>query len=216
MRLSERLPLSFDPADQDQARDYLATMRDAWRDVSTALTRNAWIIVLLMAIFELANHRMVSTITLGPFVLSDVKYIRLFIPVVVAYLFYEQVLLVARWIETEAVHRFLIQQLSPQIEKHDLDALLTPRLPALSNLMHSFSPISATSSKNVRALAQYGLALLVLGSIPVFDAFALIELSKEFGLTSIIYWVSVAVTAVLTLLSLLVFGLWLSEERLVW
>jgi hypothetical protein len=191
-------------------------MRDAWRDVSTAFTRNSWIIVLLMATFELANHRLVSTITLGPFALSDVKYVRLFIPVIVSYLLYEQVLLIARWIETEAVHRFLIQRLSPRIEEYDFDALLTPRLPALSNLVHSYSSISATRSKNVRALAQYGLALLVLASIPIFDAFALFELSKEFGITSIVYWANVAVTAALALLSLLVLGLWLSEERLVW
>lgn len=216
MRLIDRLPKSFDPADHDQARDYLATMRDAWRDVSTALTRNAWIIVLLMAAFELANHHMVSTITLGPFALSDVKYVRLFIPVVVSYLFYEQVLLVERWIETETVHRFLVHQLSPQIEENDFDTLLTPRLPALSNLIHSYSPISATWSKNVRALAQYGLALLILISIPVFNAFALIELSSEFGMASIIYWVNVVVTTALVLLTLLVLGLWLSEERLVW
>src|ERR1700745_2044858 len=116
MRLRERLPQSFDPADQDQAKAYLATMRDAWRDVSTAFTRNAWIIVLLIAAFELANHRMISTITLGPFALSNVKYVRLFMPVVISYLLYEQVLLLARWIETEAVHRFLMHQLSPRIE----------------------------------------------------------------------------------------------------
>jgi hypothetical protein len=216
MRLTERLQQSFDPADQDQARDYLATMRDAWRDITTAFTRNAWIIVLLIAAFELANHRTVSTITLGPFALNNVKYVRLFIPAVVSYLLYEQVLLLARWIETETVHRFLVHHLSPRIEEHDFDALLTPRLPALSNLIHSYSPNSATRSKNVRALAQYALALLVLASIPTFDAFALVELGGEFGVTSIIYWATVAVTAALILLSLLVLGLWLSEERLVW
>lgn len=216
MRLTERQFRCFDPADLDQAREYLATARDAWRDISTALTRDAWIIVLLMAAFELAAHRAVSSVTLGPFALGNLKLIRVFIPAIVSYLFYELILLVIRWLETESVHRYLMHLLSPQVEEYDFDALLAPRLPALSNLVHSYSDTSATPSKSIRAIAQYILAVAVLLSVPAFDAFAFKELSSEFGIASALFWLNVAAATALVALALSVLLLWLVEERLVW
>jgi hypothetical protein len=215
MRLTERLPRTFNSDNKEQAQEYLTGLRDAWRDISTALTRNAWIIVLLIAAFELAIHGAVSTVTVGPFALANLKYVTLFIPSVISYLFYEQTLLVARWIETEEVHRYLTHMLSPAIEEYDFDALLSPRLPALSNLVHSYSSISATASKHLKATAQYVLGALVLIAIPVFDGFALKELSDEFGLGNVMFWINLTVTAILVLLTLIVSVLWLAEERLV-
>jgi hypothetical protein len=216
MRLIERLEQSFDTARPDEAQAYLATLRDEWREISSALTRNAWIIALLIAAFELAAHRGVSAVTFGPFAISNLNYVRLFIPAVVSYLLYEEILLVARWIETEATHTYLIGMVWPEIEQYDFDALLSPRLPALSNLVHSYSPASATLSRSIRAIAQYVLALLVLFSILAFDAFAFAELRSQLGPTNPIFWVNVAVTAALVMLSLVVLALWLVEERLVW
>src|SRR6266852_6327043 len=146
MRLIDRLPLCFDAVSSDQKQDYLGTLREAWRDISGALTPNAWIIVLLIAAYELMAHGAVKAVTIGPFGLENLRYLRLFVPVILSYLFYEQVLLVIRWIETEAVHRYLTQQLTPSIERFDLETLLAPRLPALSNLVHGFSDSSATLS----------------------------------------------------------------------
>lgn len=215
MHLSERLQECFDSADHAQTKEYLSTVRDAWRDVSTALTRNAWIIVLLVVAFELADHRAVTTVTIGPFALQNIKYVRLFIPAIVSYLLYEQVLLAARWIETEEVHRYLTRILSPKVEKYDFDAFLAPRLPALSNLVHSYSSTSATPSKSVRAAAQYALSMIMLAAVPVFDGIALNQLSAEFKIGDILFWVNVAVTTGLIGLSITVAVLWLSEERLV-
>lgn len=216
MKLTERLSLTFNPSnDKEQTLEYLSTLRDGWRDVSGALTRNAWIIVLLISAFELAAHGAVSGATIGPFALTNIKYVRLFVPAVISYLFYEQVLLVTRWIETETVHRYLTEIVSPDIENYDFDALITPRLPALSNLVHSFSETSATPSKHLRAWAQYGLGILILITVPAFNAFALHELSIEFGLRSVLFWINVALAAALTLLTLTVFVMWVFEERLV-
>lgn len=215
MRLTERLPRTFNSDNKEQAQEYLKTLREAWRDITTALTRNAWIIVLLIAAFEFAIHGAVSKVTVGPFALDNLKYIRIFIPSVVSYLFYEQALLTARWIETEETHRYLTYLLSPTIEEYDFDTLLSPRLPALSNLVHSYSNVSATASKHLRAAAQWILGVLVLIVIPVFDAFALKELSAEFGLGNALFWINVAVSAALVLLTLTVSILWLLEERLV-
>ena len=131
MDLTDRLRQCFDATSRDEAEDYLSIIRDAWRDISAAITRNAWIIIVLIVGFELASHRAVSKVSFGPFALENTKYVLLFIPPVVSYLFYEQVLLVTRWIETEVVHRYLMAKVSPQIEEYDFDYFVSPRLPGL-------------------------------------------------------------------------------------
>jgi hypothetical protein len=78
MRLLQRLPQSFDPARPEQAQAYLNTLRESWRDISAGITRNVWIILLLLAGFELAGYRAISTVTLGPLVLENLKYVRVF------------------------------------------------------------------------------------------------------------------------------------------
>jgi hypothetical protein len=216
MRLLQRLPESFDSARAEQAQAYLATLREAWRETSTALTRNSWIIVVLLTAYELAGRGAISKVTIGPLTLANLKYISVFVPTVVSYVFYEQILLVVRWIESETTYRYLMRTLSPKIEELDFDALLAPQLPALSNLVHSYSPTSQTASKNVRSLAQYALALLLFLSVPLFDAFALTELSRHFGAASVVFWINAALTAALVILATAVLGLWLVEERLVW
>jgi hypothetical protein len=216
MSLFQRLPQSFDPDHTEQAQAYLGTLRDTWREISTTLTRNSWIIVVLLTVYELAGRRAISTITIGPLVLANLEYVRIFVPTIVSYLFYEQTLLVERWIESEATHQYLMHMLAPKIEEFDLDTLLVPQLPALSNLVHSYSDTSQTTSKSVRAIAQYALALILFVSVPVFDAIALTELSRYFGAVSVVFWINVALTAALVVLATVVLILWLIEERLVW
>jgi hypothetical protein len=203
MRLTDRLYRCFENTDSDEAQDYLNALRSAWQDVSSGLARNAWIILLLMAAYELAARNAVSSVIVGPFTLAKLEYVRLFVPAIVSYLLYEQVLLVTRWIEMEAVHRYLMHFLAPTIENYDLDAFLVPRLPALSNLVHSYSSHSATPSKNIRAALQYALGALVLVAILYFDASALKELYGEFGAKSYLYWINVAITGGLVIVVVL-------------
>lgn len=216
MRLTERLARCFDGANEDQVHEYLSILRDAWRDISTGLARNAWITALLVTVFELSAHGVLSTITLGPFALKNINYIRIFIPSAVGYLFYEQVLMTVRWIETEEVHRYLMNLLYRKIELYDFDAFLAPRLPSLTNLVHSYSENSAAPSKHLRAAAQYGLALIFLLVIPIFEVFALKELSGEFTTGGILFWINAVISGALVILALAVFVCWLVEERLVW
>jgi hypothetical protein len=214
MRLLQRL-LHFDSIDSAQLQTYLDSLRQSWSDTSSAITRNSWIIVLLIASFELVSDHLVSSATLGPLVLANLKYLRIFIPTVVSYLYYEQVLLAVRWIESEAACRYIVHILSPEIEEYDLDSLLAPRLPSLSNMTHGYSPSSRTWSKSLRGVAQYILSALLLVSVPVFDAVALNELSSEFGSSSVLYWINVVITGGLITLTLAVAVLWLFEERLI-
>jgi hypothetical protein len=214
MRLIDRMPSCFNGVGRSQEQDYLNNLRGAWRDISTALTRNAWIMVLLLAAYELAAHGAVANVTVGPFALSNLKFLRLFVPVVVSYLFYEQIILAIRWIETEAVHRYLTRALTPNIEEFDFDTLLAPRLPALSNLVHSFSPSSATLSKHLRAAGQYVLGAVFFCVIPTFDGFAFKSMYDDYNATAALYWINVVVTSGLLALSVSVFILWLLEERL--
>ncbi len=216
MRLLERLPESFDSANAEQAQTYLSTLRDVWRDVSAAVSRNSWIIVALLTVYELAGRGTISTITIGPVAIAHLKYLRVFVPTIVSYLLYEQILLVERWMESEATHRYLMRMLSPKIQEEGFDILLVPRLPALSNLVQSRSAVAETRSRNIRGMAQYALALFMLLLVPLFDAVALIELARDIGLESVVYWINVVLTAALVVLAMVVLVLWLIEERLVW
>lgn len=216
MRLLQRLPESFDSASDEQVQAYVTTLRDAWRDVSAALSRNSWIILVLLAVYELASHGSISTITVGPIAIAHLKYLRVFIPTIVSYILYEQILLVERWMESEATHRYLMKKLSSRIQEGGLDVLLVPRLPALSNLVQSHSVSAETLSRNIRGFAQYVLALMMLALVPVFDAVALIELAREIGLGSVVYLINATITAALVILAMIVLVLWLIEERLVW
>ena len=216
MRLLQRLPESFDSASADQVQAYLGTLRDVWRDISAAISRNSWIILGLLTVYELASRGTISTITIGPIAVAHLRYLRVFIPTIVSYLLYEQILLVERWMESEATHRYLMRMLSPKIQEDGFDILLVPRLPALSNLTHYRSEPAETRSRNIRGVAQYVLVLFMLVLVPVFDTAALIQLAGDLGLGSVIYWINVMLTTGLVLLAMVVLVLWLIEERLVW
>jgi|SRR5215471_3202162 len=216
MRLLQRLPDSFDSATAEQAQAYLDALREVWRDVSAAISRNSWIVVLLLVVYQLAGRGTISTITVFGVAVAHLKDLRVFVPTIASYILYEQILLVERWMESAATHRFLVRKLSPKIQEEGFDVLLIPRLPALSNLAQSRSKLAETRSRNIRGIAQYFLALSLLALVPLFDAFALIQLSRDFGLQSPLYWINVVLTAALVILAMVVLVLWLIEERLVW
>jgi hypothetical protein len=216
MRFFERLTRGFDLSRPEQAQAYVDSLRTSWNDVSRTLTRNSWIIVLLFAAYDLASRKAVSTVTVGPIAIVHFKYLTVFVPTIVSYLFYEQVLLAERWMESEATHRYLMHLLTPEIEKCDFDALLTPGLPGVANLMHTYSQTSITPSKVIRGISQYVLSLLLALAVPVFDIIALYQLGGAFGARSIVFWLNVGLTAILVILAVAIFVFWLIEERLVW
>lgn len=216
MRLTQRLPASFDSASPEQVQEYLDTLRGVWRDISAAISRNSWIILGLLTVYELASRGTISTITIGPIALAHLRDLRVFIPTIVSYLLYEQILLVERWMESEATHQYLMRLLLPKVQKDGFDVLLVPRLPALSNLTHNRSKPAETPSRRIGGMAQYVLALIMLALVPVFDAAALAQLARDLGLESVVYWINVMLTAALVVLAMAVLVLWLIEERLVW
>jgi hypothetical protein len=215
VRLLQRLPGAFDSATAEQVQAYIGALREVWRDVSAAISRNSWFVVLLIAAYELAGRGIISKLNAGPVVIEHLKYLRVFVPTIVSYILYEQILLIQRWVESEAVHRYLMRQLVPKVEEEGFDSLLAPRLPALSNLVQSHSSLAETRSRNIRGLAQYGLALFMLSLVPLFDFVALTELWSQIG-RSAVYWINVALTAGLVTLAMVVLVLWLIEERLIW
>ncbi len=57
--------------------------------VSAAVSRNSWIIVVLLTAYELAGQGTISTITIGPVAIAHLKFLRVFVPTIVSYVLYE-------------------------------------------------------------------------------------------------------------------------------
>lgn len=124
--------LQSKPTD-NEISDYLKTLRDNMKILEDKFSRNMIIIFALMTIFYFLTNSQVTKINVGPIEVKDVSNVYIFIPLIMAYKYYEinSIMLIRRF--TRIIHLEFLKKTSPSLLENKLEYFLLPVSIFLSN-----------------------------------------------------------------------------------
>lgn len=196
-----------------EAKEYADKVYAAWKDVSSSLSRNAALVFILIAVFELLAYQKESiALTVGIFTFTNVPVVQIVLPVIVALVVYDGYRLTARWVDLQYAYQDLVEKYAPKLSENELDILIRPSLPAFWGIGISSSYKSGQFAEKFINVTNGIVALAAAFALPLgFAAQAYYQLFGKFGYQNILLWLSVAITTMLTAFSLIYIATWAVE-----
>ena len=161
LRLSRRMMADMvtetfsDPSEESYRSDYIVELRDNWRHITAAHTRDVVLILFLGAVFELMARSAITRVSIGPFEVGDIPVVFKILLLFVGYLLYDVAILDTWHALMESAHGHLMRLAHPKVRSADFDWLLVPRVHPFANTL-----IPANSR-----LAKFANALLVVAFV---------------------------------------------------
>jgi hypothetical protein len=125
--LRDRVEAGFGDRDSAQfAEKYLDLVIATWREISTQLRRTSLLIVVLAVATELLLSADVKEVTFGPLKVSDVSFLTVILPAVVAYLLHDCVTLIDASNRFDALRGEIARKLYRPLWENDLEFFITP------------------------------------------------------------------------------------------
>ncbi len=182
-----------------EAKDYADKVYAAWKDVSASLSRNAVLIFVLIAVFELLAYQKESTVfTVGSFTFTNTPIILVALPAIVAIIMLDGWRLTTRWVDLQYAFQELVKRCAPKLSENDLDILIRPALPAYWSIGIAGSERSGQpSEKFIRSVSGILAVTMTIVTPLAFEAQAYYRLFGKFGYQNILLWFSVSITTIL-------------------
>ena len=199
--------------DQDWI-EYLRDLRGRMKDISESSRRTVLLMLLVAATFELLDRAAVTNVQAGPFQIKDLSLIQRVLPVIFAYLIYEETVLGVRYLYSMSIASEIARTFQPALKSSTLDGPLNPQGSPL------FGPMlwHRSASRSYRLLALFTIVLR-LGSLTaplIIEAYAFYRLFRLFGAGDIIVWISVIFSFGFTLFAALVILTGLQDGLIRW
>ena len=192
---------AFDGAERDDVRSYLDAVRVRMGEQAAALRRMSVYIVLVGVFFELATHRGVERLSLGPAEIVLSNGVVCALPVLLAYFTFEGIVLTVGYSTLVVLHRAVFKRWNATAESRDLDRLLEPQLPLFwsGGIGDRNQPRAGTSFEIVvREVLTVGAVVgCVLYQVRVFTILFL-----HFSVRSPLVWTSLAIVVALLALAI--------------
>jgi hypothetical protein len=207
--IEQRARDAFDDDDAEKAQKYLDTVMASWKDVSAAIGRVALFTLLLVAAFEfLVIPAAVKSLSIGPLSFSNTSLVQVFIPVLIAYLFYYQLSLSNNWTDHQELHEAILKRFQPKLARSHLTLTVQPRIPGPWT---SLGPSDVddipflTKSEKFDFFTSFFTTIIVYLILPLaFEAQAYYELVRKYGTHDVLVIVS-------AILSGLFIALWITR-----
>jgi hypothetical protein len=184
-----------------EARAYSDKVYAAWKDVSSSLSRNAVLIFLLIAAFELiVSQKESSAFVISSFAFTNVPLIQIVLPIIVVILVYDGWRLTKRYLDLQQAYLYLFEEYAINLRQNELDVLIRPIMPAFWSIGISSSEVTGQTSDKFISNVGVVLALVAAWVFPIaFETQAYYRLFDKFGYHDIILWSSMFITALLTI-----------------
>lgn len=190
--LEERVRRAFAAeAAGSYADNYLETIRQNWRESSQRMRGPVILLLFCIAAFELLNEAKVSEISLGPAKLTDATPILQALPAVASYVIYEVVYLAELTRRYAKLHRAVVAEAYPALERENLELPLGPPASTLWGPSPWFAAERSTSGV-IRwwfAMSVGALAILLSAGFG-FQIYAFMSLFD--GPNTLLVWASFA------------------------
>jgi hypothetical protein len=181
-----------DPA---AAGEFLDDLRDVWKDVPFAIGRSITRALVLIAIFELLVRGGIDKASVSGLEITDLSLLRLAIPALVAYHFYDIIAMSLIHLDFEAVHKKVLEIAQPGLAKTGLGYFHQPRQPSVVGASF-FNGGPGRLSSFITKTGDV-LFLGLLGLLIAFQYYAYTKQLEEFPHTFMI-WVALAISVFFT------------------
>jgi hypothetical protein len=183
-RLAERITNAFprdDPKSEEFASWTLNVVLSEWRDVAMAMRRSVLLMFLLIVAFQLLITANVAELTLGPFKVKDLTIAQALVPAVVAYAFYEFIVLTGVAYRLRGAREHLIRVLHPHIYDEDLEHIFSPGALSFTQHVHTKEIRSRQVGLAARlwSIASTGIAIAAIFGVLVFLVYAYLMLYQR-------------------------------------
>jgi hypothetical protein len=193
-RVRTAFPKDHEKADQKEnsaAIAYLGELRVRMKDLSDSSRRTVILLLLVAAAFQLLDQAAVVSVQAGPFQIRDLSVIQKVLPVIFAYLIYDETVSGIRYLYSLRVASEISRAFQPSVKSSSLDGLLNPQGSPL------FGPMlwHRSKSREYRLLAKL-TQVLRLGSLLlplVIEAYAFYRIFEAFGFRDVVVWISALV-----------------------
>jgi hypothetical protein len=193
--IENRAADSFDTHEGDAALKYIESLLMSWRDISKALGRGVWLMLILMALFELIAYSKGVKVSLSGISIADTTVIQKLLPVVIAYTVLDLYRLTVRWLECDYVYYEITGRFMSKIANNDLELMIRPALPALWSIGTINSSRNELRSERFIRISTSGLLRPIVLILPLaFEAQAYYQLIGKYGFHDILVWTGLALS----------------------
>jgi hypothetical protein len=209
-RLSQRVQDAFTDdgkvtdLNRTDAIDYLKDLRPIWHDVSVSLNRTVMLIFALAATFELFRYEKAVKLSIVGIEFQNLTTIELALPVLIAYLYLEVVILVKKFMDIQTLHSEVLKIAYPRVFDNDLDAYLNPQSRALLNSTPDSTPSISYPSDTAIDVVTGCISIGSMFLPAVFDVYAFWVLFHDRSYATPWLWASLGLTVALTAAGLLI------------
>jgi hypothetical protein len=183
----QRVVDSFDDPNHDDISGYLDWLRAAIGDSVTDLRRTLLIMLLLIAAFEIVMESPNAHVSLGSFEIVKGSIVLIFIPMIVACLFFQMMVATTRLITLRTVFKHAFRKWSDKGGENDLDFFIYPAMPVYWNIMGaSESFTNMPFSRNIESAGSVPFLLIIMFGTVAFEVQAFYLL---YHVTNIFLWV---------------------------
>jgi hypothetical protein len=161
------------------AEAFLQEVRQNWRDLPVAIGKAIARCIAFIALFELLLRGAVEKASISGLEITDLSLLRMAVPVIVAYHFYDIVVMSYVHLDFAAVHDALIRRRHGPIASTRLDYFLRPTQPSIVGAVF-FEPGSRPIGRLVGRIGN-AFFLAALGGLVVFQYYAYTEQFDQFG-----------------------------------
>lgn len=168
------------PANLD---NYLVTIRDNLKVMEDKFNKNFVMVLAFIAVFYLFSKSAVSEASVGPFKVKDVSIVYMFIPLLIAYKYYEINSIIIMRRLTRIIHLEMIKMINKPLIDTELEYFLLPTSIFLSNEI-SFNKEKSFVIKMLLPLLELSVQL----GFTLFEIYAIYNIYSTFGISSL-FWV---------------------------
>jgi hypothetical protein len=193
--LDQRAQDAFGDNDASYAEEFVKSARESLKEVSDSLTRTTLLVLTLCAAFELLA-RAPGKITFFGIELTEPGVIEKLLPIVIAYLFYEQRILSVKWADLVTISQSLMRRFHPRVRENGLDTLLHPRLLALWDVGKLTEERYRPSEEfDYQVSSAFSLGVLILPLL--FQIYAFARLFLRYDNRDVLVWVSLFLSSLI-------------------
>jgi hypothetical protein len=166
------------------AAGYTEALRANLRDLAASYQRTLLLGVVLMAAFELMVRAAISKASIGPFEISDLSLIRVALPALVAFLYFQLLATESARVLLEDVHAAVLRAASAEVADSYLVGLTTPPAPAAQGaLLFPLDKVPAMRRRRFVRAFDTAATLAVFVLFVAFEIYAYALQGARFGIS---------------------------------
>jgi hypothetical protein len=172
------------PENKPFVAGYAEALRVNLRDLAASYQRTLLLGVVLMASFELLVRAAISKASIGPFEVSDLSLIRVALPALVAFVYFQLLAIESARVLLEDVHAAVLRAVYPEVAGSYLVGLTTPPAPAAQGaLVFPLAGIGALARRRLVRAFDSASTIAVFVLFVAFEIYAHALQVARFGLS---------------------------------